>query len=135
MHPEHPEAPAEGRAGAEAEIRTLVTAFYARVREDELLGPVFEARIGDRWEAHLDRMCDFWSSVLLATGRYRGDPVGAHARIPGLTPKHFDHWMELFEETARQVLPPWRALDVAARAARMRLVLEHKSVRIPETVS
>jgi len=115
-------------APQEREIRTLVERFYARVRDDELLGPVFEERIGDRWHAHLDTMCDFWSSVLHATGRFRGDPIGSHARIPGLTGPHFDRWMELFARTARDVLPPKRADDIVARSARIRAVLEHRCV-------
>lgn len=115
-------------ASQEREIRTLVQSFYARVREDERLGPVFEERIGDRWDAHLDTMCDFWSSVLYATGRFRGDPIGSHARIPGLTGPHFDRWMQLFARTAREVLPRERAEDVVARSARIRAVLEHRCV-------
>lgn len=112
----------------EREIRDLVETFYERVREDELLGPVFEERIGDRWAAHLDTMCDFWSSVLHATGRFRGDPIASHARIPGLDRAHFDRWMELFTRAARDVLPTERAEDVVARGSRIRAVLEHRCV-------
>ena len=54
---------------SEAMIERLVHAFYAKVRADEMLAPVFEARIHD-WEPHLAQMCAFWSSVALMTGRY-----------------------------------------------------------------
>jgi hemoglobin len=115
--------------GAENRLRALVFEFYARVRDDDLLGPVFEARLEGKWEEHLERMCDFWSTVLHATGRYRGDPVGSHARIPDIAPHHFDRWIELFEETAHDVLPPREAADIVGRSRRMRAVLE-RAIRV-----
>lgn len=108
----------------EDEIRTLVLTFYARVRADEALGPVFDAHVGDAWEAHLDKMCDFWSSILLATARFTGDPIRTHAGVPEITPELFDRWLELFAEVAGDVLTEVHATDVVARAHRMRLVLE-----------
>lgn len=108
----------------EPQIRTLVHSFYERVREDDMLGPVFEAHLAGRWDAHLAKMCDFWSSVLLATGRFRGNPVAAHRAIPGISPEHFDRWIELFESTAFEVLPAPLATDVVGRSLRMRVALE-----------
>lgn len=115
--------------GAENRLRDLVFEFYGRVRDDDLLGPVFESRLEGEWAEHLERMCDFWSSVLYATGRYRGDPVGSHARIPGIAPHHFDRWITLFEETAHDVLPREEATDIVGRSRRMRLVLE-RAIRV-----
>ncbi len=109
---------------SEQEIRALVFAFYDAVRADERLGPVFEARLAGRWPSHLEKMCDFWSSVLLATGRFVGDPVTSHARLPGIVPDHFDRWIELFRDTAARTLPPHMAADVTGRALRMRVALE-----------
>ena len=45
------------------QIETLVATFYARIRRDEVLGPIFLTAIGEDWTAHLKTMCDFWSSV------------------------------------------------------------------------
>lgn len=87
----------------EAMIGRLVHSFYARVRQDEMLGPIFETRIHD-WDAHLLQMCRFWSSVMLKTGRYRGTPMPKHAVLP-VDATHFAHWLELFRETAREVAP------------------------------
>jgi hemoglobin len=42
----------------EAMIETLIRGFYARVRQDRLLAPIFESRIAD-WEPHLDKMFAF----------------------------------------------------------------------------
>jgi hypothetical protein len=62
-------------------LSRVVHAFYDRVRQDALLGPVFDARIQD-WPQHLERMVDFWSSVALMTGRYHGTPMQRHAPLP-----------------------------------------------------
>ncbi|MDH3204972.1 MAG: group III truncated hemoglobin [Gemmatimonadota bacterium] len=109
----------------EQEIRDLVFAFYERVREDERLGPVFERSLEGRWPAHLEKMCDFWSSILLATGRFQGDPVRAHVEVAGIRPEHFDRWIELFGQTAAITLRPETATDIVGRAARIRVALEH----------
>jgi hemoglobin len=88
----------------EAGIAALVTGFYGRAREDAVLGPVFDAAIDD-WDHHLARLTDFWSSVTLSTGRYKGNPFGAHRPL-ALRPAMFDRWLELWRETARDVFAP-----------------------------
>lgn len=90
-------------AVTETEIATLVDAFYSKVREDELLGPIFADAIGDNWEPHLTKMKAFWSSVLLASRTYKGNPMMSHLRLPRLTHVHFNRWLELWRETAPQV--------------------------------
>ena len=77
-------------------IERLVHGFYAKVRTDALLAPVFEARIQD-WEPHLAQMCAFWSSVALMTGRYHGTPMVKHMPLP-VDAAHFDRWLALFED-------------------------------------
>ena len=100
----------------EALIRQVVHGFYAKARVDSLIGPVFARVPEDEWPAHLARLCDFWSSVLLATGRFEGRPMQTHAAIPQLAPGHFVRWLELFRETARDVCPPDAAALFIARA-------------------
>lgn len=108
----------------EAEIRRMVHLFYDRVREDPLLGPVFENRIDGEWGAHLERMVAFWTSVLLASGQYLGNPLETHRTIPGIGSEHFDRWLELFREVVHEVFVEHVAGDVLVRAERMRVVLE-----------
>ncbi|MBE2276565.1 MAG: group III truncated hemoglobin [Rhodobacteraceae bacterium] len=104
--------------GLDAQIlHDLVHRFYARVRSDVVLAPIFDARIKD-WAPHLDRMVDFWSSVALMTGRYHGAPMPAHATLP-VTWAHFDRWLLLFRETAEEVCPPAGAAHVIERAERI----------------
>ena len=99
----------EDRIGEDV-IRTLVHGFYARVRNDEVLGPIFARVIGEDWDPHLEKMCDFWSSVMRMTGRYHGNPMLAHMRLKTVRPEHFQRWLALFGEAARELCEP----DVAA---------------------
>jgi hemoglobin len=91
----------------EAMIQALVHAFYEKVRLDPALGPIFNRAIADNaWPAHLAKLCDFWSSVTLMTGRFKGTPMQAHLRVGGIGPAHFARWLELFQQTAEETCPP-----------------------------
>lgn len=98
-------------------LRELVHAFYAKIRSDPVLGPIFAARITD-WAPHLARMVAFWSSVALMTGRYHGRPVPAHVMLP-INGEHFERWLGTFRETASQVCTPAGATHVIERAERI----------------
>lgn len=95
----------------EAYISRLVDSFYARVRADAMLGPIFEQAIGDRWEPHLARMKAFWASVALNAGVYSGRPVPIHQRLEGVSARHFGHWLALFRETLTETAPSVEAVD------------------------
>lgn len=105
----------------EATLERVVRAFYGTARQDPLLGPVF-ARVAD-WEAHIARIVDFWSSVVLMTGRYHGNPMAAHLPL-GLQPHHFARWLDLFERTAQAECGPEGAALLADRARRIARSLE-----------
>ncbi len=100
-------------------IVELVHAFYARIRLDPELGPIFDAAIGDHWDAHLAKLCDFWSSVLLTTGRYKGAPMPVHVALPRIEGAHFARWLELFEETALEL---WSAEAAALVLGKARII-------------
>ena len=106
----------------EAMIETLIRGFYARVRQDALLAPIFESHVSN-WEPHLDNMFAFWSSLTLHTGRYHGQPMAKHMPL-GVDARHFDRWLALFEETAREVCPPAAAERFIERARRVAESLE-----------
>jgi hemoglobin len=84
---------------SEEKIGLLVDHFYAKVRVDPVLGPIFERVVRGEWGAHLETMRNFWSSVMLTSGRYKGAPVPAHLRVKGIEPQMFDRWLRLFGET------------------------------------
>jgi hemoglobin len=100
----------------DATIGRLVRAFYAKVRTDPDMGPIFEAAIGNDWDHHLERMTDFWSSVMLTSGRYSGNPMIKHVRQKAIRPAHFVRWLALFEETANALFTPDCAVQFAAKA-------------------
>jgi hemoglobin len=106
----------------EAMIDRLVRTFYSRARLDQLIGPIFENRVHD-WEGHLGRMCAFWSSVTLMSGRYHRQPMVAHLPLSIDSP-HFDRWLEIFAATARDVCPPAAASHFLDRAHRIADSLE-----------
>jgi hemoglobin len=118
-----PSAPGLKCGITEAMTVRLVHAFYARVRADAVLGPVFEGAIHD-WDSHLAKLCDFWSSVTLMTGRYKGRPVPAHVGLPGIGPAMFARWLGLFRETAREQCPHEAALLYIASAERIAASLQ-----------
>jgi hemoglobin len=101
----------------EPQIDTLVETFYAKVRLDPDIGPIFNAIVDD-WPHHLALLKDFWSTVLLTTGRYKGDPMMRHLQL-SLDPNHFSRWLTLFAETASEVLPPNHAVTVIAKSERI----------------
>lgn len=95
----------------EAMVAAVVERFYAQVRRDDLIGPVFNRVIPEaHWPQHIATITDFWSSMLLGTGRYMGRPMPKHLAIPELTDAHFARWLKLFRATAEAQCPA----DVAA---------------------
>ncbi len=98
-------------------LSLLVHRFYAAVRADPLLAPIFLTRIDD-WDAHLVRMVMFWSSVALMTGRYHGPAMAKHAHLP-VRRAHFARWLELFCRTAHATCPPAGAAHLIAHAERI----------------
>ena len=115
---------AEKRAAAEAigvdadHIDRFVEAFYGKVREDDLLGPIFAERIA-AWPPHLARMKTFWRSVLHNSGEFAGNPMLKHIAIPGLDLAHFSRWLELFYATLREREPTSEATALVGERARM----------------
>lgn len=105
-------------------ISSVVDAFYDRVRADDLLGPIFNHAVAE-WPAHLEKLKAFWSSVMLTTGQYKGNPVAAHlphARV--MTEAAFARWLLLWRETTSELLE-------AGPAAAM----QNKAVRIAQSLS
>lgn len=88
---------------SEATIERIVRGFYAKIRLDPDLSPIFERVVQDNWEPHLLKMMDFWSSVMLKTNRYHGRPMPKHIALTEVRPAHFDRWLVLFRENAREV--------------------------------
>ena len=106
----------------EAMLDRLVRSFYARAQQDPLIGPIFARHVVD-WEDHYARLSAFWSSVVLMSGRYHGQPMAKHLPL-GLETAHFNRWLELWVETAQEVCPPAAAALFIDRAHRIADSLE-----------
>lgn len=101
---------------SETSLRTLVETFYARIREDDLLAPIFNQAIGDRWPEHLATLTRFWCSVMLSTGAYRGNPMAVHLQLPQLNQSHLDRWLGLWQQTTSELFIATAALQLQAKA-------------------
>ena len=121
----------------EASISVLIDAFYARIRRHPVLGPIFEAAIAeDEWPEHLETMRRFWSSVMLTSGRYSGNPFTVHRAVVGIERRLFVDWLALFTEIASELFEAGPATEFAAKAQRiatsLQLALFHRLGGPPE---
>jgi hemoglobin len=104
---------------SEDSIKLLVDGFYAKVRRDPELAPIFLRAIPGDWGPHLEKMYAFWSSVMLTTGRYKGNPVAKHVALSGIQPPLFERWLALFNETASELFDDAVSDEFRAKAARI----------------
>jgi hemoglobin len=107
------------------DIKLLVDSFYTKVRNDELLAPIFNERIKDKWPQHLDKMYRFWETVLLETHSYHGSPFAPHAALP-IDAQHFDKWLELFQSTLDEYFEGEKADEAHWRASKMAEMFQMK---------
>ncbi len=106
-------------AEIEAALPALLERFYARVRADAELGPVFNDAVED-WDHHLGTLADFWSSVMLTSGRYKGNPMAVHLRHAARIPSEmFGRWLSIWTETTNEMMSPAVATVMQAKAARI----------------
>ena len=88
-------------------LDAVLDAFYEKVRRDPALGPVFARAIADHeWPEHLRVIRDFWSSVMLKTGRYKGNPFAAHLTVEGISPALFGAGWPCSRRSAASASPP-----------------------------
>ena len=107
------------------DIKKLVDTFYDRIRQDDLLAPVFNERIQDKWPQHLEKMYKFWQTVLLEEHTYFGSPFLPHVQLP-VNHEHFDTWLKLFYKTIDELFSGEKANEAKWRAAKMAEMFEAK---------
>lgn len=107
------------------DIKKLVDTFYEKVRKDDLVGPVFNERIRDRWPHHLEKMYSFWQTVLLGENSYQGSPFPPHFQLP-VDGSHFKRWMELFTSTVDNLFDGEKAKEAKWRAGKMAELFQSK---------
>jgi hemoglobin len=107
------------------DVKLLVDTFYGKVKEDELIGPIFNDRIQDRWPEHLAKMYTFWQTVLLGEHTYYGSPFPPHAKLP-VEKEHFERWLELFSQTLNELFTGEVANEAMWRANKMAEMFQYK---------
>lgn len=100
------------------DIQLLVNTFYASVRSNDLLGPIFNERIGDRWSEHLEKMYRFWQTVLLQDHSYFGSPFPPHAKLP-VSQAHFSVWLQLWHQVTDSYFEGPKASEAKWRGNKM----------------
>jgi hemoglobin len=118
---------------SEEQCRLLVVSFYGKIRADVDLGPIFERAVAGDWETHLAKMYDFWSSVMLTTGYYRGSLIAVQKHIGGLEIGLLDRCFALFGDSCDELLDSETAglcwLKAAHIAESLRLFLFYRPER------
>lgn len=109
----------------EEDIKVLVNNFYDKVNKDPLLSPVFNEHAHVNWEAHLPKMYDFWSNLLLNTNRYHGRPFPPHTTLP-ISAAHFDKWVKLFMKNVDEHFEGPTAEEAKKRAITIAGIFYHK---------
>ena len=110
------------------DVERLVDAFYQRVRNDEILSPIFDDVAQVNWSDHLPKMYDFWETVLFGSARYQGNPLAVHlalGRKVALGEQEFARWLALFQETVDTLFVGRRATEAVLKASRIAAVMRH----------
>lgn len=107
------------------DIKLLVNTFYAKVQDDDLIGPIFNQKMLGRWPEHLEKMYRFWQTILLEEHTYSGSPFPPHKQLP-IDQSHFDRWMELFTSTVDFLFVGKIAEEAKIRAANMAYMFNYK---------
>ncbi len=97
------------------QIIEIVDRFYARVREDDLIGPIFNDVAQVNWETHTQKIYDFWEMLLFGSEDYKGRPFPPHIPL-GLKPEHFQRWLQLFFSTVDDSFEGQKADEIKMRA-------------------
>lgn len=107
------------------DVKLMVNTFYNRIREDAVLGPIFEEKIQDRWPQHLEKMYRFWQTILLDEHTYNGAPFPPHATLP-IEEKHFIIWVNVFSKTVDDLFEGQVAEEAKKRGSLMAAIFNSK---------
>lgn len=111
------------------DIKTLVDAFYEKVKLNPLLGRIFGEVIPVDWDKHLPKMYGFWENILFQTGNYRGRPFLPHLDINAqetLTANHFNTWLTMFHETVDELFEGPKANEIKFKSQNIKEVWNFK---------
>lgn len=108
-----------------SDVKNLVDTFYDKIRKNDLLAPIFNERIENRWPEHLEKMYTFWQTVLLKEHTYFGSPFVPHANLP-VENIHFNTWIGIFNETVDELFEGNIAEEAKWRGEKMAEMFQTK---------
>lgn|SRR5690606_36260643 len=111
------------------DIEVLVDRFYEKVREDEVIGYLFNDVAKTDWNVHLPKMYDFWEVILFGTGHFKGNPMLVHKELhqkSPLNPEKFNHWFELFRDTVDNLYEGKNAEEIKHSASNIAQTMMYK---------
>jgi len=114
------------------DIKTMVNSFYSQVRENELIGPIFDEVIRDRWGVHLEKMYTFWQTILFDEHTYFGSPFPPHAKLP-VSAIHFEQWVTIFNQNMDNLFEGPKADEAKWRAEKMAQMFQIKIEHIQQS--
>lgn len=108
------------------DVQLLVNTFYSRVREDAVLGYVFDDVAQVNWETHLPVMHSFWETVLFGRASFKGNPLAKHTALHAKTPltdEHFSKWLVLWHQTIDELFDGVVAQSAKSKAELMKILM------------
>ncbi|TDO70007.1 hemoglobin [Flavobacterium chryseum] len=107
------------------DIKQMVNTFYESVRNDDLIGPIFNEKLQNRWPEHLQKMYGFWQTILFDVRAYSGTPFPPHKQLP-VDKTHFDRWVSLFNTSIDAQFSGPITEEAKMRAANMAYMFNYK---------
>jgi hemoglobin len=106
-----------------ADVIFLVHQFYAKIRADEEIGSYFNTMIKD-WDAHLEKLTDFWETNLFGVKKYKGNPLEVHNEVDShfegkITSNEFGIWLNHWFQTLEEHFEGENAETLKRRARKM----------------
>ena len=114
-----------------ADVEQLVNTFYDKVKQDDIIGFIFNDVAKVNWEKHLPVMYDFWENIIFLTNKYIGNPMSVHMQLNErvhFTKEHFQRWIQLFTQTVDELFEGKKADLVKERAGSIAAIMEAKIV-------
>jgi len=105
------------------DLSLLVHTFYAKIHTNAEMGHFFNKTITD-WDAHLEKLTDFWENNLFAVRKYSGNPIAAHVEVDEkfhhtVNPDIFGLWLNLWFETLEELFEGENVELLKRRARKM----------------
>ena len=90
------------RIGGSEGLSRLLRHFYADVRQDPLIGPIFNTQIKD-WKHHLEVIASFWETIIGGPSTYARPMPMKHLTLR-LREEDFERWLFLWQANCRAQL-------------------------------